>query len=76
MMHRIMRALTVTTAATLLVACVPTAAEAPAPTGTPTYAQCVTEDQDGWCVWDGTPRYWDSRSEAERAWDVDTASDR
>jgi hypothetical protein len=28
---------------------------------------CQTEDQDGLCVWKGTVRYWDSRSDAEKA---------
>lgn len=60
--------------ATLPAGCGP--AEAPVPTGTPTYQQCVTEDQDGWCVWEGKLRYWDSRSENEKSWDVDTATDR
>lgn len=25
--------------------------------------QCVTEDQDGWCMWEGNMRYWNSDAE-------------
>jgi hypothetical protein len=46
--------------------CQGTDVQAPVGTPTPTHATCTTEDQDGWCTWKGTYRYWDSRSEADR----------
>jgi hypothetical protein len=76
---RLARVLAVLALTTTLGACTPTDQPTPSTTPTPSpTVTCATEDQDGWCVWEGTYRYWDSRSIAEQNqadWEMDTASD-